>query len=179
MLAPRGLRDCRGAGDLNLARLALEHIASLLLTLSGLSKRPRRDHHSRRGRSHFGLAVPSAAKLASRNAQAPLSLLWLHVPPAASESTVLLAAMPAAGEDPSLCIYGGGRSWPSRPWRPGLRKNANEIRDDARAYRDVSLRLAVAPAWPAKPVGVAQATRRMRARTPLVLVVCIRLRRGA
>src|SRR5262249_36398241 len=45
---------------------------------------------------------------------------------------------------------------------------------------NVSLRLAVAPAWPAEPVGVAQpATRRMRARTPLVLVACIRLRRGA
>src|SRR6266446_4976193 len=34
-----------------------------------------------------------------------------------------------------------------------------------------SLRLAVAPAWPAEPVGVAQpATRRMQSRTPLVLV---------
>ena len=34
---------------------------------------------------------------------------------------------------------------------------------------NVSLRLAVAPAWPAKPVDVAQpATRRRRARTPLV-----------
>src|SRR5215510_15572128 len=39
--------------------------------------------------------------------------------------------------------------------------------------------MAVAPAWPAEPVGVAQpATRRMRARTPRVLVACIRLRRG-
>src|SRR5262249_14453336 len=38
---------------------------------------------------------------------------------------------------------------------------------------NVSLRLAVAPAWPAEPVGGAQpATRRMRARTPLVLVAC-------
>src|SRR5262245_51104566 len=37
--------------------------------------------------------------------------------------------------------------------------------------------MVVAPAWPAEPVGVAQpATRRMRARTPLVLVACIRLR---
>jgi hypothetical protein len=45
---------------------------------------------------------------------------------------------------------------------------------------NVSLRLAVAPARPAEPVGVAQpATRRMQARTPLVLVACIRLRRGA
>src|SRR5262249_6740400 len=45
---------------------------------------------------------------------------------------------------------------------------------------NVSLRLAVAPAWPAEPVGGARpATRRMRARTPLVLVACIRLRRGA
>src|SRR5262249_8624506 len=43
---------------------------------------------------------------------------------------------------------------------------------------NVSLRLAVAPAWPAEPVGVAQpATRRMQARTPLVLVACTRLRR--
>src|SRR5215831_10606659 len=38
----------------------------------------------------------------------------------------------------------------------------------------LGLRLAVALAW-AKPVGVAQpATRRMRARIPLVLVACIR-----
>jgi hypothetical protein len=45
---------------------------------------------------------------------------------------------------------------------------------------NVSLTLAVAPAWPAEPVGVAQpATRRMQARTPLVLVACIRLRREA
>src|SRR5262249_9240592 len=45
---------------------------------------------------------------------------------------------------------------------------------------NVSLRLAVAPAWPAEPVGVAQpARRRMRTRTPLMLVACIRLRRGA
>src|SRR5207302_10883690 len=42
---------------------------------------------------------------------------------------------------------------------------------------NVSLRLAVAPAWPAEPVGVAQpATRRTQAQTPLVLVACIRLR---
>src|SRR5256886_10652087 len=42
---------------------------------------------------------------------------------------------------------------------------------------NVSLRLAVAPAWPAEPVGVAQpATRRTQARTPLLLVACIRLR---
>jgi hypothetical protein len=40
---------------------------------------------------------------------------------------------------------------------------------------NVSLRLAVAAAWPAEPVGVAQwATPRMRARTALV-VACIRL----
>jgi hypothetical protein len=33
------------------------------------------------------------------------------------------------------------------------------------------------PAWPAELIGVAQpATRRMQARTPLVLVACIRLR---
>src|SRR5215471_12388049 len=45
---------------------------------------------------------------------------------------------------------------------------------------NVSLRLVVSPAWPAEPVGVAQpATRRMQARTPLALVACIRLRRGA
>jgi len=45
---------------------------------------------------------------------------------------------------------------------------------------NVSLGLAVAPAWPAEPIGVAQpATRRMRARTPRVLVACIRLRREA
>src|SRR5262249_30234183 len=45
---------------------------------------------------------------------------------------------------------------------------------------NVSLRLAVAPAWPAELVGVAQpATRRMQARTPLVLVAYIRSRRGA
>src|SRR5262245_50227630 len=37
--------------------------------------------------------------------------------------------------------------------------------------------MAVAPAWPAEPVGVAQpATRRRRARPPLVLVACIRLK---
>ncbi len=41
-----------------------------------------------------------------------------------------------------------------------------------------TLRFAVAPAWPAEPVGVAQpATRRMQTQTPLVLVACIRLRR--
>ena len=45
---------------------------------------------------------------------------------------------------------------------------------------NVSLRLAVALAWPAEPVGVAQpATRRIRVRIPLVPVACIRLRRGA
>jgi hypothetical protein len=45
---------------------------------------------------------------------------------------------------------------------------------------NVSLRLAVAPAWPAELVGVAQpATRRMQARTPLVLVAYIRSRRGS
>jgi hypothetical protein len=45
---------------------------------------------------------------------------------------------------------------------------------------NVSLRLAVAPAWPAELVGVAQpATRRMQARTPLVLAAYIRSRRGA
>src|SRR5262249_48892274 len=44
----------------------------------------------------------------------------------------------------------------------------------------VRLRLAVARAWPAELVGVAQpATRRMQARTPLVLVAYIRSRRGA
>src|SRR6516165_6995799 len=44
---------------------------------------------------------------------------------------------------------------------------------------DICDRSAVAPAWPAEPVGVAQpATRRMRARIPLVLVACIRLRRA-
>jgi hypothetical protein len=49
-----------------------------------------------------------------------------------------------------------------------------------RSRWNVSLRLAVAPAWPAEPVGVAQpATRRMQAQTPLVLVACIRLRREA
>src|SRR6516164_1066322 len=45
---------------------------------------------------------------------------------------------------------------------------------------NVSLRLAVAPAWPAEPVGVAQpATRRMQAGTPLVLVACSRARHAA
>src|SRR2546427_4361093 len=45
---------------------------------------------------------------------------------------------------------------------------------------NVSLRLAVAPAWPAEPVGVAQpATRRRRAGTPLVLVACSRARHAA
>jgi hypothetical protein len=45
---------------------------------------------------------------------------------------------------------------------------------------NVSLRLAHAPAWPAEPFdGVQPATRRARARTPRVLVVCIRVMRGA
>jgi hypothetical protein len=45
---------------------------------------------------------------------------------------------------------------------------------------NVSLRLAVAPAWPAEPVGVAQsATRRRQGQTPPVLAACIRARRGA
>src|SRR5262249_35542034 len=45
---------------------------------------------------------------------------------------------------------------------------------------NVSLRLAVAPAWPAEPVGAAQPATRPNAGTnTLVLVACIRLRRGA
>jgi hypothetical protein len=53
--------------------------------------------------------------------------------------------------------------------RRGLR--AAGIARDEWSRWNVSLRLAVAPAWPAEPVGVAQpATRRMQARTPLALV---------
>src|SRR5437899_10726799 len=49
-----------------------------------------------------------------------------------------------------------------------------------RSRWNVSLRLAVAPAWPAEPVGVAQpATRRRRAGTPLVLVASALLRLDA
>src|SRR5262249_10961652 len=45
---------------------------------------------------------------------------------------------------------------------------------------NVSLRLAVAPAWPSEPVRAAQpATRRRRAGTPLVLVACSRARHAA
>src|SRR6266404_517151 len=63
----------------------------------------------------------------------------------------------------------GPKAW-ARPGRSTLCASAVRI----------SLRLAVALAWPAKPVGVAQpATRRRRAGTPLVLVACSRARHAA